>query len=392
MSALHILIIPSWYPEYPGDINGSFFKEQAEALAKHGCKVGVIYPQLRSLRNWRGVLKGGSGLSHESQNGIPTYRWHGVNWFPRIAKLNGWLWELHGTKLYKKYIENHGTPEIIHAHSLLYAGHLASKISEKSGIPFVVTEHSTAYARGILNKSQIELAKSASKKAFARIAVSNEFRKFLTKIFNFNNNIWSYIPNIVNQDFFDRTIKLEKEEEKTFTFLNIAMLDKKKDQASLIKAFSKAYANNDRLRLKIGGYGPCREELERLSKDLKISDSVTFLGKLSRSQVIDEIQASDAFVLSSVYETFGVVVAEAMALGKPVISTSCGGPESIISKESGLLVPTKDPDKLAQAMLSLFHNRHKYDNFLIRKYCYSKFSDESVVNSLKQVYRNIVKT
>ncbi|HBO9015101.1 TPA: glycosyltransferase family 4 protein, partial [Pseudomonas aeruginosa] len=189
----------------------------------------------------------------------------------------------------------------------------------------------------------------------------------------------------------DKRIKITKEEE-TFTFLNIAMLDKKKDQESLIKAFSKAYANNDRLRLKIGGYGPCREELERLSNDLEVSDSVTFLGKLSRSQVIDEMQESDAFVLSSVYETFGVVVAEAMALGKPVISTSCGGPESIISKESGLLVPTKDPDKLAKAMLSLFHKRHKYDNLLIRKCCYSKFSEESVVNSLKQVYKKIVNT
>ncbi|HEP8872415.1 TPA: glycosyltransferase, partial [Pseudomonas aeruginosa] len=203
---MHILIIPSWYPAYPGDINGSFFKEQAEALSKHGCKVGVIYPQLRSLRNWRGVLKGESGLSHEVENGIPTYRWHGVNWFPRIAKLNGWLWELHGAKLYEKYVDEHGKPDIIHAHSLLYAGHLASKISEKSGIPFVVTEHSSAYARGLYNKSQIALAQTVAPKAGARIAVSTEFTKLLSKLFTCENNDWEYIPNIVNQDFFDRSL------------------------------------------------------------------------------------------------------------------------------------------------------------------------------------------
>lgn len=389
---MHILIIPSWYPAYPGDINGSFFKEQAEALAKHGCKVGVIYPQLRSLRNWRGVLKGESGLSHEVENGIPTYRWHGVNWFPRIAKLNGWLWELHGEKLYEKYVDDHGKPDIIHAHSMLYAGHLASKISEKSEIPFVVTEHSTAYARGILNKSQVKLSQYVAQKAFKRIAVSNEFKDFLTKFFSFKSNNWIYIPNIVNQAFFDREINYSKEEVGVFTFLNIATLDFKKDQATLLRAFSKAFANNDRLRLRIGGYGPCREELESLSEELGISDSVKFLGKLSRSQVIDEIQASDAFVLSSVYETFGVVVVEAMALGKPVISTSCGGPESIVSKETGILVPTRDADKLGHAMISLFHNRHKYDQSSIRKYCYSRFSEESVVNSLKGVYQSLVKT
>ncbi|HGN1047542.1 TPA: glycosyltransferase [Pseudomonas aeruginosa] len=392
MSALHILIIPSWYPEYPGDINGSFFKEQAEALAKHGCKVGVIYPQLRSLRNWRGVLKGESGLSHEVENGIPTYRWHGVNWFPRIAKLNGCLWELHGAKLYEKYVDEHGKPDIIHAHSLLYAGHLASKISEKSGIPFVVTEHSSAYARGLYNKSQIALAQTVAPKAGARIAVSTEFTKLLSKLFTCENNDWEYIPNIVNQDFFDRSLDQKNEDEDSFVFLNVAMLDRNKDQATLLKAFSKAYANNDKLRLRIGGDGPCREELESLSEELGISDSVTFLGKLSRSQVIDEIQASDAFVLSSIYETFGVVVVEAMALGKPVISTSCGGPESIVSKETGILVPTTYADKLGHAMISLFHNRHKYDQQSIRNYCYSRFSEESVVSSLKGVYQSLVKT
>ena len=46
---MHVLIIPSWYPEHSEDVGGGFFREQALALQTHGCKVGVIYPQLRPL-------------------------------------------------------------------------------------------------------------------------------------------------------------------------------------------------------------------------------------------------------------------------------------------------------------------------------------------------------
>ena len=48
---LHVMIIPSWYPEYNGHFMGSFFREQALGVSKRGCKVGVLYPELKSLRN-----------------------------------------------------------------------------------------------------------------------------------------------------------------------------------------------------------------------------------------------------------------------------------------------------------------------------------------------------
>lgn len=48
--SLHILVIPSWYPEFNGDYVGSFFREQAIAINKKKCKVGLIFPELKSLR------------------------------------------------------------------------------------------------------------------------------------------------------------------------------------------------------------------------------------------------------------------------------------------------------------------------------------------------------
>ncbi|MFX4528015.1 glycosyltransferase family 4 protein, partial [Acinetobacter baumannii] len=76
---MHILILPSWYPNFKGDINGSFFREQALALKENGNKVGVIYPQIRSLRDIKGIFIKPYGCHVENDDGVLTLRWHSVN-------------------------------------------------------------------------------------------------------------------------------------------------------------------------------------------------------------------------------------------------------------------------------------------------------------------------
>ena len=75
---------------------------------------------------------------------------------------------------------------------------------------------------------------------------------------------------------------------------------------------------------------------ERLGR--RLEQRVRLLGALSREQARDELRGCDCFVLPSRHESFGVVLAEATACGRPVISTRCGGPESIVTKENGILV------------------------------------------------------
>ena len=99
---------------------------------------------------------------------------------------------------------------------------------------------------------------------------------------------------------------------------------------------------------------------------------------------------SDAFVLSSQYETFGVVVIEALALGLPVIATRCGGPESIVRDEDGLLIPIEDISSLAIAMKTIYDNRLKYNAEEIRTACSDRYSEKSVAEQLKTGYAEIV--
>jgi len=321
---MHVLIIPSWYPSNPGDVNGCFFREQAIALHKHGCRVGVIYPELRSLRNWKSIFLQESGINLELDEGVFTLRSKGMNWFPRTVTLAKRLFVWHGLQLYDRYVAQNGVPDVIHVHSLLNAGPLAAEIQKKHAVPFVVTEHSTAFARGLVSAKELQIVKNAATVASRKFAVSSEFANLLDKSIGPKSRCWEVMPNIVNERFFSHELSPSKS--KKFTFINVALMTEKKCQVNILHAFSKIAKANPNIYLTLGGDGPVRSQLEQLAQNLDLIDKVKFTGMLSREQVVAEMAAADAFVLSSRYETFGVVVIEALALGKPVIATRCGGP------------------------------------------------------------------
>ena len=379
---MHILVIPSWYPQFSGDIGGSFFREQAIALRKAGYQVGVIYPQIRSLKNIKSILKKPYGLTVEDDEGVNTIRWYAVNFIPKNKKYNKSHWIKVALKLFETYVEQFGKPDIIHVHSMLYAGYVAQTIKIKYGIPYVVTEHSTAFARSLIPLDEISSLKQVVSNAKVCIAVSEEFSSLLNKLFETQK--WTYIPNIVSDEFisFEKTLDAEE----YFTFINVCFLEKKKRIDLLISSFAKAFKDNKKVRLKIGGDGILMSELKILAKELGVESQVIFLGKLSRQQVKEEMALSNAFVLSSEYETFGVVLVEALALGKPVIATKCGGPESIVVPEVGYLISKNSEREMTNGLLELHQNWNKFDSVQIRQYCLENFSEQAVVEKLTKIY------
>lgn len=378
----HILIIPSWYPQFSGDIGGSFFREQAIALRKAEYRVGVIYPQIRSLKNIKSILKKPYGLTVENDEGVNTLRWYTANYFPKVKGYNKNHWIKVALRLFELYVKKFGKPDIIHVHSMLYAGYVAKIIESKYGITYVVTEHSTAFARDLIPLDVVSSLKQVVNDAKVCIAVSNEFSSLLNKLFETQK--WTYISNIVNDEFisFEKTLDTEE----YFTFITVCFLEKKKRVDLLISSFAKAFKDNKKVRLKIGGDGILMSELKILAKELGVESQVIFLGKLSRQQVKEEMALSNAFVLSSEYETFGVVIVEALALGKPVIATKCGGPESIVTPEVGYLISKNSAKEMAAALLKLHQNWNKFDSLQIRQYCLENFSEKAVVEKLTKIY------
>ena len=137
--------------------------------------------------------------------------------------------------------------------------------------------------------------------------------------------------------------------------LGAGRLHPQKDFLTLLKAFALIRAQR-RIRLMVLGEGPERQTLERFARDLGVAGDVAFPGWIPNPFAY--MANAAAFVLSSSFEGFGNVVAEALACGCPVVSTDCpAGPAEILDGgKYGRLVPVGDEEKLARAIASTLAN------------------------------------
>ena len=386
---MHVLIIPSWYPETPEDIDGIFFRLQAQALQRSGLKIGVTAPVFRSMRGKpASVVNGGYGIRSYTEENIPTYVYKSMYFFPRLPYLDRYRWVGAGWKLFKRYVRDHGTPDIIHAHSMNHAGILAQQIHAKTGIPFVLTEHSSTYARKLIRNWQRPAMLRSAQQCSARIAVSKDFCRLLET--EYGGLDWQYIPNSLSPAFIRPVDLANKPKNADFTFCSVAHLNYNKGFDILLPAFAEALKTHPDLKLKIGGTGLIASQLHNLAAELGLENSVEFLGGLQNDQVLDLMFRSDAFVLASRNETFGVVFIEALSQGLPVAATRCGGPQTIINENNGILVPVGDVQALAGALVSLYENRGRYDAQTLRADCLSEFGEEAVVRQITAVYKTIL--
>lgn len=388
---MHVLVIPSWYPQFEGDPGGSFFREQSIALAKRIDKVGVLFPNQRSLRELVNPAAVPAGIRSINDQGTYLVQRYGFNWTPRFQYGIAQQWLLHGLSLFKRYVSLHGMPDLLHAHSALYAGLLAKSIFESTNIPYVITEHSTSYFTGNLSNWQIDTARSVFMSSTANIAVSKSLAHLMSDKYSFQTP-WSVIPNIVNEQFFNVPL-LEKKSKrgKNIKFVHVALLNPIKRQQLLIDAMilCKKSGRSD-LMLTIVGDGPERGALEQSVICAGLEKQVLFAGMVSRAEIPIILADHDVFLLSSDYETFGVVVTEALAVGLPCITTDCGGPVDIVKEGDGVLVPRGDAIALAKAMMEFADMpRDTNDRLARQKRCANRFGEQAVCNSIIAHYRAI---
>ncbi len=383
---MHVLILPSFYPDPERPVIGIFFKDQAKALSKSGVNIGVAYVEPRSLRilNLHRIRENHFQVIFHEEDGLPTLRMHG--WNPLMQTMPGGLiWSLLTQFVINRYVERFGKPDLIHAHNSLWAGYAAAKAAKRYRVPYVITEHASDFIMGTVPYTAKRYVSSVLARANAVVSVSQGLADAM-RVYCGGREI-KIVPNVVNTDFF--SLSPIRSERPPFVFLGIAHLVDCKGIHILINAFAKKFKDSHDVRLEIGGTGPQRQELEVLCKRLGIEDRVNFLGPLSREQVKEAMWRAHAFVLPSFHETFGVVLIEAMSTGLPVIATHCGGPENIVNPDVGLLVKPGDDEEMAKAMQTMLDNS-KYSDKKIRDYTVSHYGELAVAGLLRDIYENVV--
>jgi len=141
------------------------------------------------------------------------------------------------------------------------------------------------------------------------------------------------------------------------TVLCVARMYPRKRLEDLLRAALALRARIPGLRVRIVGEGPEAGRLRRLTQDLGLAGTVTFLGAISRQRLAVEYVGADCFCLPTVQEGFGIVFTEAMAAGLPVVACRAAAvPEVVEDGTTGLLVSPRSPEELALAMEKLLRS------------------------------------
>lgn len=378
---MNVMVLGGGFPtaRYPG--NGIFEFDQAKALAEYGHSVVYAAVDLRSIRRWRRW-----GFDHFSTEGVEVYRCS----IPlgRVGyRLLDFCGKLGFAAIYRQIVRRFGKPDVIHAHFGDVAAY-APMICRKNAVPFVITEHNSTINGASLPAEAVRRLYMLYEPADALLAVSLPLAH---NIMRYTGRQAIVVPDMVEMDEFD-VVERERPDAEVFRFLSAGNLIQRKGFDLLLRAFARLRRKYTYPSLTIMGGGSEETALRQLASDLGISDAVTFSGAYERKEFADSLNQTDCFVLASRGETFGVVYVEAMAAGVPVIATCCGGPESFVTPQDGLLIPTEDVDALAEAMEKMLLNAGDYDSAAIREHTLARFSPQEIARQLTQVYRNLAST
>ncbi len=148
------------------------------------------------------------------------------------------------------------------------------------------------------------------------------------------------------------------------TILSVARMYPRKRLEDLLHAAAILRGRIPAAQIRIVGEGPESARLRRLHRDLGLDDTVVLLGEVSRSRLAVEYTIAHCFCLPTVQEGFGLVFAEAMAAGLPVVACRAAAvPEIVEEGRTGLLVGQRNPAELAQALETLLVNENLRKEF-----------------------------
>lgn len=157
----------------------------------------------------------------------------------------------------------------------------------------------------------------------------------------------------VDPDFF-RPRPKRIANDRPFRVITVGSLKWPKGYEYALSAIRRLVDKSLPVRYEIIGDGPERQRILYTIHDLGLTEYVRLVGRLSPPQVRNRLQQADAFLLPSLSEGIANVALEAMACALPVVSTDCGGMrEAITHGQEGFIVPTRDADALAEALMTL---------------------------------------
>jgi glycosyltransferase involved in cell wall biosynthesis len=396
ISKKKLLIIPSWYPSQANPIVGSFFREQAELVQdEYDIKVlhgranvkgykryyfGKIFPFLRGDEAFD---KNNLALTPPEAVNFSYPLIHGLD-----EKKNLDLMISYYHQQLSRLVSQGWKPDLIHAHSTANAGIIGAFLAKGYAIPLVITEHQV-FLLHIYSKLIQKKIFHALEFADKVLAVSHhQMRCILMHSIKCNPVV---VGNYINENLF--TLK-EAQKSRQFKILTITYPSPIKDNETFFKALSlmiqrgvrdisvTVIGNNSFHKLKDSNVGYFKHMTEKYG----LSDYCTLIPFVAREDLPVYYQDHEVFVSTSIAETFGVSICEALATGIPVVSTLSGGVDDTLNDSNSIKVNIRDAEAIAEALIKIKAGDVKFNPEIVRNSVVKKFGKIAFKSRLQNVY------
>lgn len=382
-----ILLLTKWYPNRYDPQFGVFIRKQVHAISRQS-DILVFYGQSDDQ-----VMSGKTETVIHREAGITEYCvYYSKDTSVFSVLVNAVRYYQAWKKTWDEIRKEHGIPDIVHAYILLRPVLLAWWMSKRYRIPYVVSEQWSGYTNGRFQQLPWLIRRLSvyfTNHAAARTVVSRFLRDRMVSA-GFQPPL-EIIPNIIDQTAADAMPEIKRFKAVKKILVVADLVDEIKNISGILKAYQPVHNEFPDSELRIIGAGKDETLLKHLAAELGLlNSSVFFDGLKSNAEVYDYLKQCDFLVVNSRFETFSLICAEAMSCGKPVIATRCGGPEELITLQTGTLIPIDDPIQLSAAISNMILHPENFDPEVIRKYAFEKFNPENAATLFENVFCNVL--
>lgn len=369
---INLLVLPELFPEFEGDWKGVFIEDYLKSV--ESINTQTLYVRLR------GEKKGVSDEKFRGHFKVRRVNLANKKVSPFLKPFMYFKWFSKGIKLGRQYSD----VNIIHAHGAVLNGSLAYFISKKRKIPFVVTEHTGPYSRILNSWLKSKISKFVFNKA-AKVLVVSEYQKNEVLKLGIPAEKVEVSYNPVNTETFKKS---SENESKTIAF--VSRFDEFKGGLRTVKSFHQLIEKYPEYRLTMVGEGEESDLIKTYVQSNGLGDKVTLKGTLTKSQIAEVLDKSSFFVFPSRHETFGLVVAEALSCGLPVVCTNTTSPKEFINDKNGILVSPDSIKEITAGMEQMIDNREKYNSDLIHSEIEERFGLGNFGSYLIGLYKRVM--